>query len=325
MTGNPYKAELNRRMALMGMGGLAAAAMSGAAVAGEAPALPSTNRMASSPTGAEPAGPKVLDLSNPADNMNAFLRMRVDLSGAEIGHWWTGNVWAALPGEKDQLLFVFEGFAFSRLVPHEKGYRMLHRELGYYRDPKTKEILEKWTNPFTGQEVEVLPVLNDPVNANFQPEGERGPFMVPVTELTGDVWFAFDAMLAYPSALPRADWPKASQSDLYEAAELFCFHCKREELDNPALTNVHNNVTWTRIGPWLPWMQMSDKPGQMVYHTRGKKIASAAELPEATRAYTAAKYEKYLTAPTEWQEPNDTSWTYYKRVMAERGITKETP
>ncbi len=254
---NPFKAELDRRMALMGLGGLAALAA--------APGLAAA---------AETAAPTAMDLTNSADNLKAFLKMRVDLSGKEIGHWWTGNVHAALPGEKDQLLFVFEGFAFSRLIPHEKGFRMLHRELGYYRDPKTRQILEKWTNPWTNEEVEVIPVLNDPVNANFQPESERGPFMVPVTELTGDVWFSFDAMLAYPSPLPRADWPKASQSDLYEAAELFTFHCKRSELEDPNLTGAHNDVTWTRIGPWLPWMRNGDKRGSSST-TRGARRSRA--------------------------------------------------
>ncbi|GIT37224.1 MAG: hypothetical protein Ct9H300mP6_10920 [Gammaproteobacteria bacterium] len=38
------------------------------------------------------------------------------------------------------------------------GYRMVSRELLFYQDPKTGEILDQWTNPWTGETVDVLHV-----------------------------------------------------------------------------------------------------------------------------------------------------------------------
>ena len=45
-----------------------------------------------------------------------------------------------------------------------------------YLDPETREVLETWTNPWTGETVEVVHVANDPVNMHrpFHAYDENG-------------------------------------------------------------------------------------------------------------------------------------------------------
>ena len=44
------------------------------------------------------------------------------------------------------------------------GYRPVTKENLLHMDPKTKQVLRTWQNPFTGKEVEVLHIADDPVN-----------------------------------------------------------------------------------------------------------------------------------------------------------------
>lgn len=253
-----------------------------------------------------------MDLTQPEANLRAFMKTRASLDGADTFTWFAGNVTAWLPGEQAVPLFGMEGFNVARAVEVDDGYDLLSREAVFYLDPHSREIIDHWHNPFTGADVDVLHIWNDPVNLPMRLNGPRGPFSVPVTEIGEELFFNVDVFLAYPSPLPRAEWPEESQSDLYQAAELFQFFTKTAALVGDA-PSVPCLVSWTRLGPWLPWMKMGDRAGQLVYHCRGAKLGTFAELPERIRAQVESNDPTYTTAPTEFTQPNETSWTYYKK------------
>ena len=260
-----------------------------------------------------------LDLRSPADNMAAFIKARASLDGTDVVTWFTGNIHAWVPGGAFRpFLLGFEGYNVARAVKVDGGYDLLTREAVFYTDPRTGEVLRHWHNPFTDADVDVVHIWNDPVNQRFRLEGPRGPWMLPVTGIGDEVYFNVDVLLAYPSPLPRAEYPEESQDDLYQAAELFQFFCSRAELVDPARASARCQVSWTRLAPWLPWMHMSDRPGQLLYHGRGRKLSGYEELPEWIKVEVDAHDPAFARAPSEFTEPNETSWTYYKRVRGAR-------
>lgn len=276
-----------------------------------------------------------MDLSQPADSLRAFVRARASLEPEDVVFWWTGNIYSLIPGERSQHLFQFEGYNIGRIEPIELdegangsadasadasgGYRMITREASFYKDAATGEILERWSNPLNGREVEVIHVWNDPVNQTFLEQSARGPFRIPFDDLgNGTLCLYFDVLLAYPSPLPRADFPLYSQSDLYQGAELFQFFVDEQDLAGDAPSIPASN-SWTRIGPWVPWMEMADRPGNLLYQCRGAKLAGGyADLPQSIRDYVDANGRQYAHAPDSFETPNETSWTYMKKVLAER-------
>ena len=257
-----------------------------------------------------------LDLSSPEGNLRGFLKARASLDGEDTVTWFTGNVHAWIPGGKHTHLFGFEGYNVSRVAEADGGYDLLTREAVFYLDPETRQILEKWKNPFIDDEVGVTHVWNDPVNQPLRLDGPRGPFHVPVTGIGDDVFFNLDIFLAYPSPLPRAQFPENSQGDLYQAVELFQFYAKRSEIENESVLSAEAKVSWTRIAPWLPWMRMGDRPGQLVYHCRGSKLPGGyQDLPEWIKAYVESNDAKFASAPREFTQPNETSWTYFRKQL----------
>lgn len=250
------------------------------------------------------------------DTVDSFVRVRGSLNPEEESvYYFKGKVRAQQPGKRAELLFDFEGFNVARTVLDTQGsWQMLTREVAVYRDPQTGEILNSWQNPYTGKDVKVVPVWNDPVNAVLGPRGTPSP--TPVEDLGEEACYSVDAFLAYPSPLPREKYPEYSQSDIYQGAELFNFFAEKEDLADPDLDSVPAEISWTRLGPWLPWMQMGAKPGQMVYHARGHKLAHGiADLPGELKHFVEEKNPKFLHAPEEFSTPNETSWTYFKKQL----------
>jgi hypothetical protein len=251
-----------------------------------------------------------------AEQLTALAKARVSTDGRDTTMWWTGDVYSWGPGETNRHLFGFEGLNVARLVAVEGGYELLAREAAFYLDPRSRQILSSWQNPVTEQTVEVVHIWNDPVNQRWLLEGPRGPFRIPMTQLGDRVCFNMDIPLAYPSPLPVADYPDSSADDTYRALELFQFYAPIDALLDQSTASVPCELSWMRMSPWLPWMRMGARPGGLVFHCRGYKLAAYEQVPERTRAYIAAHHPEYATAPQQWSEPNETSWTYFRKLTA---------
>ncbi len=260
-----------------------------------------------------------MNLDRPDENLRAFVKARASLDGSDQVTWFTGTAHAMMPAGKFAPLFGFEGYNVARAFEVEGGYDLLTREAVFYTDLRSGEPIEKWSNPFTDEEVEVVHIFNDPVNQQLRLEGPRGPWRVPVTGIGEDLFFNVDVFLAYPSPLPREQFPENSQDDLYQAAELFQFFTKRVAIEDDSSANAPSLVSWTRLGPWLPWMRMADRPGTMVYHGRGSKLSAGyAELPAWIRKRVESERPEFAEAPREFTAPNETSWTAFRKLLEER-------
>ncbi|MER5934800.1 DUF1838 family protein [Streptomyces sp. NPDC002054] len=237
----------------------------------------------------------------PSELLRAFARTRASLDGSEVTYHWTGDVWSWAPGEPYQRLFGFEGINVSRLAEDGEGYLLLSREASFYLDPGSREILETW------QDAKVVHVWNDPANLRLR------PFPIPTTALGDQVCFSLEIPLAYPSPLPVESFPANSADDTYRALELFQFFAPADVLDTAEPT-VPATMTWTRMSPWLPWMEQGARPGGLTFHCRGRKLPSYAEVPDRIRSYIADRHPEFAHAPEGWTEPNETSWTYFRKL-----------
>jgi hypothetical protein len=147
-----YQSAVTRRQLLAGAGG----------VAGLAAGM-----------GAGAATDMTLNLDDPEDNLKALIKLQADLSGKDAIGGFSGEVWGWVPGEGNRKLFRSYGIGASHVERVENGWRFYHREVMYYLDPETGEIINDWLNPYTGKRVEVMHILNDPVHRFYAINGGR--------------------------------------------------------------------------------------------------------------------------------------------------------
>ena len=244
-------------------------------------------------------------MTTPAESLRSLARVRASLDGEEVTFGWTGDVYSWSPDQPYERVFGFEGVNVARLVQDTAdgpdAYRLLTREAAFFLDPVSRAILETWRG------LPVVHIWNDPANQKWR------PFPVPTTDLGGQVCFSLEIPLSYPSPLPADGYPVHSSGDTYRALELFQFFADRRDLAGTA-PSVPATLSWTRMSPWLPWMARGPRPGGLAFHCRGRKLGSYAEVPERTRAHIADQHPQFAHAPDEWSEPNETSWTYFRRL-----------
>ncbi|AUT01411.1 hypothetical protein CLI64_13975 [Nostoc sp. CENA543] len=223
---------------------------------------------------------------------------------------WTGKIYAFTPGEKRKLLFKILGLSVSRCILTEPGiWDFTSRELTYYLNPETDEILRQWENPWTGETVTVIHVANNPVQGCF-----KGKFPAQVEGET--TTFVFDIFPTYPNPLAAdPELSKYSPYPTYQAAELFKLTVPTADLFNTELQSVSQlRLSWDRIGQWLPWMNMGDRPGHLIYSAFGSKVSGLTELPQLLQDEINHRVPLYKQAPKAYNEGEDmTSWLYFQQ------------
>jgi hypothetical protein len=264
-----------------------------------------------------------LDLDSAEGNCKAVIKMQADLSGADAMGGFPGEVWAWVPGEGSTRILNTYGVGVSHVEfrPDENGWRFYHRECLLYTDPVTNEVLDNWHNPFTQRNVEVLHVFNDHVSRFYPLDNRRFGFPWPYEIHGNNLVFRISVFRVEDNPLDRKDYPLHSQADYFQTGELWGIIGDLREVMDPEITSAGCVTSWSRVSGWLPFMEMGNRPGQMIYHSHAYKLKEgSAELPENIRRYLEKNAPEYLESPQEWTEPGArvTVWSHSKQLIDER-------
>jgi hypothetical protein len=274
-----------------------------------------------------------LDLNKPEDALKAMQKIQCSLEdGRPVIYWWRGSVYSRVPGERDRHLFNIEGMnirACQSLNDPQRGYgyRQVSREILLYLDAETNRVLRRWKNPFTGQENEVIHVANDPVNSppSYAVGATGQPYKFTGTVKNGRVWTQVEVPLFYKN--PLGGEYQEYVGGTYHAMEMFTFFThERELLDASQKHSDDVTVSWARTSQWLPWMEMGDRPGMMIFTAVGRRLLRFDDLSETMKAELKQQYPIYnAPPPLDDNRPNETSWTYFKKILAAKKSGQPIP
>lgn len=269
-----------------------------------------------------------LDPSNPEDVIRINIKQSCSLQeGVDTVFWWHGKMYSRRPGERDRHLFNVQGMnvrACDILKDPKRGlgFRSVSREVMFYLDPETNEVVDTWVNPWSNEEVRVIQVANDPVSMNINrpsyaydedgnPSAQFRSFEHNGYYLNG----GGAARLFYKN--PLAGEYQDYVGGTYHAME---FGTGASPIDDVLDANADyikdRVISWARVSKWLPWMKMGDRDGVAIFHTAGMRLGSWDELPDVVKNEILENYPEYVTAPPlDDDRPNETSWTVTQKAI----------
>jgi hypothetical protein len=273
--------------------------------------------------------------------LETYIKLSGDTSGKNYGGFYSGHAFAWVPGQMIRPLFGFTGFGLGSDHRQKDGsFHHIWHEVGFYTDLKTGDVLESWVNPLNGVTCDVMPISNRSVNLTFaphkpdpamlakmgfhlmetnfaNPDDPSRPFGMPYS-IIGDQLSVFaDSVGVVPNPLDPAVWKQASTGPTISVGEFFMLTGSKRAALDPAVTNVPSTGSWTRIGPYLPWMMMGEAPGHLFYRSTTKKVTGPAQLPSNLVAYTQKTMPAFLEFPTDFSVPIESSWEVYKRTQTQ--------
>lgn len=240
--------------------------------------------------------------------------------------FWEGRLYSRVPGEKDRHLFDVFGVNVRQCAALQDpargaGYRSVSREIMVYLDPQTGEIVDRWKNPWTGEEVEVIHVANDPVNmreAAYVTGKDGKPARTRLRRYEDTLVSSSEVPLFYTNPLtgPYQDYVGGQ----YHAMEIFNTFYRAADFLDPTVTRIGDSrLAWQRVSQMLPWMKMGDRPGLMVFNATGFSTFEPAKLPPRLWKVVDERFPAYRTPPpTDDARPNETTWTVFKKTIDSR-------
>jgi len=260
------------------------------------------------------------DLDTAEGAHKAMRKVQCSLKDNEpVTYYWLGTAFSRRMGERDKVLFDVEGMnvrACSTISDPKRGtgYHLVTREILLYKDADTGDVLKTWENPWTGEEVDVLHVANDPVNSKGYVNGRDGKPGKFAGDIIGDKWqMNFTIPLFYPN--PLASEYQKEIGGTYHATEMFNFLGDVGDLTDMSKNTADVQIGWARMSDWLPWMNMQGRDGIIYMHTAGRKMDSWDAMPKAFKDDIKKYYPDYVTPPPAGDpRKNMTSWKYYKEV-----------
>lgn len=283
--------------------------------------------------GSAQAQPKsgMLDFNTPADAQAMYRKIQCSTKDlVPVVYHWSGRVWSRQQGEPDRHLWNVEGMNVRTCVTVNDpvkgvGVRMLSRELMFYLDPKTGQVLETWQNPWTGKTNRMFHVVNDPVNQGptFLTGRDGKPFRLNARVDGGRVFWNIEVPLFYTNPL-GGDFQDYAGNH-YHAMEMFNFIVDEKPLRSRSTTEVNAAVSWVRLSSWMPFMEMGSRPGGLVFNATGSVVDGIEALPAVLQEQIAKNYPDYrVPPPADDTRKNATTWTEYRKfIEGERAKAKK--
>jgi hypothetical protein len=296
---------MNRR-GVLGFGVGIAALLDAAPAILPLPALASASR----------SGGARLDLATADGNVLAMAKLTGDLAGAGIKHgYYSGVLAGVVAGEAVRELVGIIGLSSARLskLPDEPGYLVLQKEVGFFTDLETGAVLDRWRNPYTGEEVEPFHIANPAVNRFIRPvikderfydrvEGtapKERPFVLPWRVAGDRAYVETRTHFWANNPLDPTVWVRESSGPRIQVSDFMSYSASYRALSDPKASSVDYWGHWVHVRPWQPWMLMGAAPGHCMYSAITGSARTLDEIPANILAIARERTPDFLVPPTE--------------------------
>lgn len=281
---------LDRRSALMGLGAATAAlSLGGAAQA----------------RGTEPSAKQAVS------NMRLLAKLQGDLSGRTVYAYSAGQVFGVRPGNGLEIadygrrLYGYEGCSVRRSKVLEDGrIETRQRSWLFYKDLDRDVFLERFTNPYSGETLDV-PIFRAGITGEvLGPKGlelkanfgmKSSAFNKPI-EL--DIVRIGDRAVVTRHGFTQ--WTPAGTTQPRTEFTTDSWACPTAALADDKASAIKATHAWTSQTEWQTWLKMPKEiDGALIWRAEGGNVYSIQDLPQGFVQYCMARDPALLTAPVE--------------------------
>jgi hypothetical protein len=252
-------------------------------------------------------------LADPAQRLLIRARLFGSTRTATIHRISQGHVWAETPDAPARRpLFSVINYAVADWRPDPAGgFAVTSWDSAVYTRFGTAEPLEWFDNPFTGARQRPIAFLLGPMTSRVTAEamatgGEAVARPRDLARLVqgGHLIWPIASARTIPNPLDRARFPQSWGGPTLSYDLFAAFTARSADLLNPDLAQACATSRYDENTPWPYWMAMGERPGRLVAHGFGVKLA---ELDEADPMLVAALRAgaPAMFAPERWTSPRN--------------------
>lgn len=242
----------------------------------------------------------------PDETLDAWMRLAC-AHDDRLVIWWMEGTRYGVVDSRAKALYGMQVGIFQRFFRQPDGYwKLAMFELTYYTDLKTGRLLERWSNPYTGEMNDVRHVrlgpeirhmtrdgqLANPANKAMQSMlRDYSTSLGPAIVNGGRIWIptSVEAIIGFPK--PTAPDIRLS---IYTTAS-----GSLADARNPDIASAPCTLAFQNILKWEPWMNMGDHRGTMMSRAAGQKLSALEQLPATYLEMARAVHPFLIKDPRE--------------------------
>jgi hypothetical protein len=246
------------------------------------------------------AAPANDEFADPQTLLDAYLR----LSGAMDNRliiWWMDGVRYGVVDARATALFGMKVGMFHQFFRQSDGsYRLAMFELTYYTDLETGELLDAFSNPYTGETNKVRHVRLGPeirrqtVAGIARPEN---PMVQAYASSLGPALVHDDEVWIPTSVEATIRFPKPAAPEIVLSIYTTIHGNATDALDKD-IVSARCTLAFQNTLRWEPFMRMGDRPGHMMSRAAGRKLEAVDALPADYRSIAERMHPRYIENPT---------------------------
>lgn len=231
----------------------------------------------------------MLDPSDPADNITAWIKLEGDTSGRAYYRYGKMVAWGRPDGEFGQPLFAYLTMKKGKFQKMDNGdYVTNYWECGLYADVQTGKTIDEFVNPYTGKTVKLKPICGRLSTSRYSSEtglSVKASFGLESSIL--DSPYLLDWRIAGDNVTINREahtkWVDLAGKTRHEMS-LDTFTAKMSELSDPERSSVDATHVYTLVTEWMTMLDMSDIPGSMFWQRVTTKHFDLSEIPDDIQA-----------------------------------------
>jgi hypothetical protein len=275
--------------------------------AGAAAALGASEASASS----RARGPLRFDFNQPNDSIEAFTRVRGDVSGKRVYTYTRGRVYVVQPGQPATPFMGYEsGLVDEYRAQGNATYLQTRREMMHFIDLESGGLAQSVANPITGRRNRPINGLVGPLKFAVTPQGiafnTHDPAQAPgkplallwETRPTSTI-VTMETLRRYRNSQQPAEWPTVSTGEYRCYEDFLSYTVDTAALHARRAASLDAQLFYSGQTDLQPWMLVGQAPGHNLWHATGFKTSRFDDLP--------AEFVKLTNKlhPGLWDDPFD--------------------
>ena len=237
---------------------------------------------------AAPAAPP--DLGDRRQLARAFRKLAYSLDDAVTFWWMRGTRYGMVDSVATPLWDMHVATWFRTRDLDGDAFEVTSAGANYYTLPDSTELLEVFSNPYTGAE---LPVRYSPSKASRRVIGPAGEAIdtgaIPGMQITqrdhvNSGWIEGDDVVIRGDTLIHAEpLDPAAGARALHVNDWSTYIGPLAEMADPKSRNVRGAQYFNDVLTWPKWLQMGDRPGSFLSRCYGRKVFAYAQMPALWR------------------------------------------
>jgi len=218
--------------------------------------------------------------------------------------WWMDGIRYGVVNAVAKPLYGMKVGMFHRYFLQPDGsFQIAFFELTYYTDLQSGRLLKFFDNPYTGETNKVRHVRLGPEVRELTSQG----LMPPKGAALGDFVKEYRNSLGPAKTGNRKIWipasveatiqfPKPTAPQILLNLYTTVSGSLADATSNKATTSACD-IAFSNVLKWEPWMNMQDRPGQMMSKAEGMKLFSVTDMPDDYIACADEVHPSYIADP----------------------------